>query len=172
MKHKTSIPVGSKIVSLEDGTIYVSNQVEISNNIKKTHQFNLTIDNENFLLEKSKEKLVNMLVDLYYNKTFDTEIIDTPVKEKILANIHEVMNKKHACDWDYVDRGNYTENDGYIIRFVCKTCGLYKRIEERTLRDATNQAIEESLDIEPSSPIPLNEDQQLETDFSRPSIYD
>lgn len=127
MKHKKPTPTGSRIIRDGEET-FVSQQVELQKHVKKTHQFNLTIDNENFLLEKSKEKLVNMLVDLYYNKIFDSEIIDSPVQEQVLANIREIMESDHTHNWDYVDKGGHMEADGYILRFVCELCGLYKRI--------------------------------------------
>lgn len=146
MKHKRSLPIGTKIFWRDDGTPVFHEPPTTSKKM-----FRVLIENDRFDKEVNKERLLNLLVDMYYSQTPETA--DEDIKEA-LHIFQQVVQQVHRHDWQYVDRGNFIPPDGYLYHFICSKCGRHKRIEGKVLHDGINLTIESAEDTEPSKIIP------------------
>lgn len=115
--------------------------------------YRIAVRNDRFYSEEHKSRLVNMLLDLYYENVFAGEMELTTLRG-ILTQVKDIVESEHVHDWDYVDCGNEINIDGLLYRFVCKKCGDYKRIEEHDLKQSISTVIDHKQSAEPTLLIP------------------
>jgi hypothetical protein len=142
MPHINSPKQGTTISYRNDGTP-VLHMAYTSD----TKAYNISIHNKNFHLQKNKEALINMLIDLFYEMEGDIEGAD--IKDE-LDVFKQIISLEHEHDWRYVDCGDYVANCGYLFRFLCANCGNYKFIEQINLRENLNQLLDSSESAQPT----------------------
>lgn len=135
------------------------------------HRYTITINNDKFETEKRKSELINLLLDLYYEK-YDEMLTRNEIITEHLSEIRDFVEREHHHKWAYIDKGNFIDGAGCLYRFVCVICGDYKRIEEDDLDAGINRIVDESIDEEPARLPPPYPRLSSVMKYKSNSIYD